>query len=201
MSHGEYEVAWGSSETYRTSIIVWPSGPATFSDQLFSYKGTDIPFLPFDIGLWYIPLPAYFETYADTIGSLHLGCTSKIKIAFIDSCFSGRILFYDPIEEEIFNDMALALGMYSDDILPDQVYFGWYNEGVTGIEPDDTFVEKLWAVPPEMGLGAPYSVADALFYAYGMISFQPLIGDLCILGAGYQYYGYEALEIIYFRDE
>jgi hypothetical protein len=123
-----------------------------YGDRVVSYKGG---------------LPGNWDDIAKSMEDLGLSNSGKIKIAYIDACYSGR-----------YDDMAWALGMYSESSYQyiDQTYVGWYEKILASnvISRQQAFTKYMWNY-----LGQGLSVYEAtlytvLYYPYGYIVYDNL---------------------------
>jgi hypothetical protein len=205
IAHGQIGTLNGGTVVLRTNFDIRTSGVSQYDgyllgDEVYSYKQNDLSSLPLN------PLENYCKKLTDneedvhTIASLGLAKSPKLKIVFMDCCSSGANNFYDETGRR-FNDMALALGMYSVEDSPSQVYFGWFNDIGSANPTDTTYISKLWSCPPDQGLGGPNSVKTAVIFANRYCSGVDLPGRLEMYGNTFQLYQYNGLELIYFTSD
>jgi hypothetical protein len=165
--------------------------------RVFSYNQADLPLLPLTPKPEYCyPLPN--ENDVHTLASLGFAKDTRFKIVFMDCCECGANIFCDQ-SGNMFNDMALAMGMYSVDLEPMQAYFGWVNYAKASADenyPDNMYLTRLWSCPPGEGLGGPNSLKSAVLYANQYRLMTAIPGHLEIYGNAYQMYQYYGLEKI-----
>jgi len=152
IGHGyKYAVNGNGQPTGLRTNIILADAP------VYSYKRADFGIPP----LWYQDLGEMFENWAYTIGSLHLFNSNKLSIVFFDCCWSAS---YCNPSITYHNDMAYALGMYSNENNW-QVYLGWIGDASPGSGYDIPNAYDIWRVRLWTSLGGPHSLFEALLYA------------------------------------